>query len=42
VLTAIVIAFGMTALMVVLALRSFLESGSDHVDGEAAEGGERE
>ncbi len=33
VLTAIVIAFGMTALVVVLALRSFIESGSDHVDG---------
>lgn len=42
VLTAIVISFGMTALMVVLALRSYLESGSDHVDGEAAEGGTRE
>lgn len=33
VLTAIVIAFGMTALVVVLALRTFLETGSDHVDG---------
>lgn len=33
VLTAIVIAFGMTALVVVLALRAFLESGVDHVDG---------
>jgi multicomponent K+:H+ antiporter subunit C len=33
VLTAIVISFGMTAVIVVLALRSFLESGSDHVDG---------
>lgn len=33
VLTAIVIAFGMTALAVVLALRTFLETGSDHVDG---------
>ena len=32
VLTAIVIAFGMTALLVVMALRSFFESGSDHVD----------
>ncbi|WP_366555493.1 Na+/H+ antiporter subunit C [Aquibaculum sediminis] len=42
VLTAIVISFGMTALIVVLALRSFLESGSDHVDGETAEGGTRE
>ena len=33
VLTAIVIAFGMTALVVVLALRAYLESGTDHVDG---------
>ncbi|MGY6550670.1 MAG: Na+/H+ antiporter subunit C [Erythrobacter sp.] len=33
VLTAIVIAFGMTALIVVLALRSFLETGTDQVDG---------
>jgi multicomponent K+:H+ antiporter subunit C len=33
VLTAIVISFGMTALIVVLALRSFLESGTDQVDG---------
>jgi multicomponent K+:H+ antiporter subunit C len=33
-LTAIVISFGMTALVVVLALRSFLETGSDHVDGQ--------
>ncbi len=31
VLTAIVITFGMTALIVVLALRGFLESGSDDV-----------
>ena len=37
VLTAIVITFGMTALSVVLALRSFLESGSDQVDGIADE-----
>lgn len=35
VLTAIVITFGMTALTVILSLRSFLESGSDQVDGEA-------
>lgn len=35
VLTAIVISFGMTALLVVLALRGFLETGSDHVDGLA-------
>jgi multicomponent K+:H+ antiporter subunit C len=33
VLTAIVISFGMTALLVVLALRGFLETGSDRVDG---------
>ena len=33
VLTAIVISFGMTALAVVLALRGFLETGSDRVDG---------
>jgi multicomponent K+:H+ antiporter subunit C len=41
VLTAIVITFGMTALVVVLALRSFLETGSDHVDGAQDDGGER-
>ena len=33
VLTAIVISFGMTALVVVLALRTHLETGDDHVDG---------
>ena len=33
-LTAIVITFGMTAFVVILALRSFLEGGSDHVDGD--------
>lgn len=38
VLTAIVIAFGMTALVVVLALRAYLETGSDHVDGDGADG----
>jgi multicomponent K+:H+ antiporter subunit C len=32
VLTAIVISFGMTALIVVLALRGYLESGTDRVD----------
>ncbi len=32
VLTAIVISFGMSALVVVLALRSFLESGGDEID----------
>lgn len=36
VLTAIVITFGMTAFAVVLALRSFLETGSDQVDGDDA------
>ena len=30
----IVIAFGMTALVVGLARRTYLETGSDHVDGE--------
>lgn len=35
VLTAIVISFGMTALLVVLALRGYLETGSDHGDGLA-------
>lgn len=35
VLTAIVITFGMTAFVVILALRSFLEAGSDHVDGDS-------
>jgi len=33
VLTAIVISFGMTAVVVVMALRSYLESDSDHIDG---------
>ncbi len=33
VLTAIVIGFGMTALLVVIALRALGESGDDHVDG---------
>jgi multicomponent K+:H+ antiporter subunit C len=32
VLTAIVISFGMTAVIVVMALRAWLESDSDHVD----------
>ena len=36
VLTAIVISFGMTALIVVLALRGFLETGSDRVDQDVA------
>jgi multicomponent K+:H+ antiporter subunit C len=34
VLTAIVIGFGMTALLVVLALRGLRETGDDHVDGD--------
>jgi multicomponent K+:H+ antiporter subunit C len=33
VLTAIVIGFAMTALLIVIALRSRAESGGDHVDG---------
>jgi multicomponent K+:H+ antiporter subunit C len=33
VLTAIVISFGMTALLLVIALRTHAETGSDHVDG---------
>jgi multicomponent K+:H+ antiporter subunit C len=39
VLTAIVIGFGMTALLLVIALRAHTETGTDHVDGvEAADG----
>ena len=38
VLTAIVITFGMTAFVVILSLRSFLETGSDHVDGDHVPG----
>jgi multicomponent K+:H+ antiporter subunit C len=34
VLTAIVIGFAMTALLLAIALRSRAETGSDHVDGE--------
>ncbi|HET7773185.1 MAG TPA: Na+/H+ antiporter subunit C [Burkholderiaceae bacterium] len=34
VLTAIVISFALTAVMLVIALRSRAETGSDHVDGE--------
>ena len=34
VLTAIVIGFGMTALLLAIALRARAETGSDHVDGE--------
>jgi multicomponent K+:H+ antiporter subunit C len=36
VLTAIVISFGMTALIVVIALRAYLETGSDRADLGAA------
>ncbi len=38
VLTAIVISFGMTAVIVVMALRAYFETGTDHVDlpGEAS------
>lgn len=41
VLTAIVIGFAMTALLIVIALRSRAESGGDHVDGgeQGAAGG---
>ena len=39
VLTAIVISFAMTAVMLVIALRTHAETGSDHVDG--AEPGDR-
>ena len=34
VLTAIVIGFGMTAVLVVLALRALRATGTDHVDGQ--------
>ncbi len=34
VLTAIVIGFGMTAFLLILALRAQADLGSDHVDGE--------
>ena len=36
VLTAIVISFAMTAVLLVTALRAFAHTGSDHVDGEGA------
>ncbi|MGD2020709.1 MAG: Na+/H+ antiporter subunit C [Thiohalocapsa sp.] len=35
VLTAIVIAFGMTAFVIMLALRARAELGNDHVDGQS-------
>jgi multicomponent K+:H+ antiporter subunit C len=34
VLTAIVIGFGMTAILIVLSLRALVEHGADHVDGD--------
>jgi multicomponent K+:H+ antiporter subunit C len=34
VLTAIVISFGMTAVLVALAVRSHLQQGTDHMDGD--------
>ena len=34
VLTAIVIGFAMTAVLLVIALRTFAHTGSDHVDGQ--------
>ncbi|SET16663.1 multisubunit potassium/proton antiporter, PhaC subunit [Nitrosomonas marina] len=34
VLTAIVISFGMTAFVIILSLKSFLEMGNDQVDGK--------
>ncbi|MCS6785737.1 MAG: Na+/H+ antiporter subunit C [Thiobacillaceae bacterium] len=34
VLTAIVIGFGMTAFVIMLALKAYAELGDDHVDGE--------
>jgi multicomponent K+:H+ antiporter subunit C len=39
VLTAIVISFGMTALVIVLALRATSERGHDRIDGETDGGG---
>ena len=41
VLTAIVIAFGMTGFVVVLALRAYVDLGTDHVDGEERSDKER-
>ncbi len=38
VLTAIVIGFAMTALLLAIALRTRAETGSDHVDGEEPHG----
>lgn len=41
-LTAIVISFAMTALLLVIALRARAETGSDHVDGGEPSGASRE
>ncbi len=38
VLTAIVISFGMTAFVIVLALKARVELGNDHVDGQEKSG----
>jgi multicomponent K+:H+ antiporter subunit C len=40
VLTAIVIAFGMTAFVIMLALKARAELGNDHVDGRRDDGGQ--
>ena len=40
-LTAIVISFGMTAVIVIMALAAYLSSGDDRVDRDRAAGGER-
>jgi multicomponent K+:H+ antiporter subunit C len=42
VLTAIVISFGMTALVVVLALRGFLETGTERVENDRAKSSPRD
>jgi multicomponent K+:H+ antiporter subunit C len=41
VLTAIVISFGMTAVIVMMALGAFLESGDDNIDDRPGEGEDR-
>jgi len=41
VLTAIVISFAMTALLLVIALRAHSETGTDHIDGVDDAGGPR-
>ena len=42
VLTAIVISFGMSAVIAILALRAFLENGDDRVDIDATDGADGE